>query len=289
MTKPIFMWAGGKSKMIKHYQQYFPQHFDTYIEPFFGGGAIFLEAYKINPNAHFIINDINSCIINIYKSIQSDYGCFLKHLNKVSDKYLSLNKVDKKTYYYDIRHQHAFDYKNWSGTKEAATLYFLMKTGFNGIWQINKNTNGRYGTPVGLLKNFVYDKDNLDGWNKILQNNITITSKDYKLLFNNKLSNNTWTFLDPPYRGCFTKYGIKFDDDEQKKLVDFSNTMSNYGESWLCNRIVGEDNFFENYIKQQQYSTKHILYFDNTYTAGRRKKTDNGFEAKKVKEILVIM
>ena len=57
--KPLFMWAGGKSKMVKHYKNLLPMNFDTYIEPFFGGGAMLLTALQINPQAKLVINDVN--------------------------------------------------------------------------------------------------------------------------------------------------------------------------------------------------------------------------------------
>ena len=46
--KPLFMWAGGKTKLIKKYKEkgVLPNHFDSYIEPFLGGGAMFIWAYE---------------------------------------------------------------------------------------------------------------------------------------------------------------------------------------------------------------------------------------------------
>ena len=41
-----------------------------------------------------------------------------------------------------------------------------MKTGFNGVWQVNRNTNNKFGTPFGLgnQKTKVYDRDVLNWW-----------------------------------------------------------------------------------------------------------------------------
>ena len=286
-AKPLFMWAGGKSKMIKHYAPYIPQEFDTYIEPFFGGGAMFLHALKINPNVSLVINDVNEDIVDIYRSIRNDYSNFVSRMDSLSSVYLPLNKSDRKTFYYDLRNEYAFDYQKWNRTEESATLYFLMKTGFNGIWQINKNTNNRFGTPSGLLneKTSVYDKDNVKFWNAALQKT-TILCSDFSCV-QPHLRKASWLFMDPPYRGGFTKYGTSFEDEKQKEVVDFAHNASIIGcKSWVSNRDL-EDNFFENYIQSKQYNMT-IHKFDVTYTAGRRKKTENGFEAKKAKEVLII-
>ena len=47
--KPLFMWAGGKNKMMKHYQPYLPSYVTQYQEPIFGGGAMIIyEIQDIN-------------------------------------------------------------------------------------------------------------------------------------------------------------------------------------------------------------------------------------------------
>lgn len=281
--KPLYIWAGGKNKMLKKYADYLPKNFSTYVEPFFGGGAMYCWAYKKNPDARFVINDINESIINIYTSIKYDLDNFINRMDELSNEYLPLDKPARKEYYFSLRHQHAFDYEVWDKTIESATLYFLMKTGFNGIWQINKNTNGRFGTPSGLLnqKDKVYDKENVLEWHTALQNT-TILSGD----FSDTLEHSTegsYTFLDPPYRGSFTQYGVDFDDKIQLSVLEHLNKCKEQGSyALLSNRDVG-DGFFEDNVGNNQ-----MVYFDVTYTAGRRKKNDDGsFSAKPAKEVLI--
>lgn len=283
--KPLFMWAGGKTRMIKFYDQsrIMPNVVDNYIEPFFGGGAMFIEVKeRYNPNLS-VINDINPSIVNIYESIKTDLNNFITHLDHLCTQYLPLNKEDRKKFYYETRNLHAYDYQSWSKTQEAATLYFLMKTGFNGIWQCNQNTNGRFGTPSGLLnqKVQVYDLDTVKYWNNILQSTIILNSDWRNTLSQYPDVNNSFYFLDPPYRGSFTSYNQTFTDQDQTDLVTFAKSVSNNSRVLLCNDDVG-DNFFQNQIgnlKIETYELKH--------TAGRRKKTDVGFQAKSVKEIVI--
>ena len=80
--KPLFMWAGGKNKMLKKYADHLPKQFDSYIEPFLGGGAMFVWAFKKNPEATFFLNDANEDIMRIYQSIRNDVGKFLLTLYK---------------------------------------------------------------------------------------------------------------------------------------------------------------------------------------------------------------
>jgi DNA adenine methylase len=128
---------------------------------------------------------------------------------------------------YEVRHQHAYDYESWSKPFESATLYFLMKTGFNGIYQLNQNTNGRYGTPSGLLnqKDTVYDRQVMLWWKNALQN-VTITSGDWSTSVND--DPNGFFFFDPPYRDSFADYGNGFGDDDLLKLIDFCDRQKKY-------------------------------------------------------------
>jgi len=274
--KPLFIWAGGKTKVLKHYARFMPTAFETYYEPFFGGGAMFVYVMNTYRPKNVVINDINSDVINIYKAIKTDLDEFQQRLDSLESQYLPLSKEDRKTLYFEIRHQHAYDYESWSKPVEAATLYFLMKTGFNGIYQLNQNTNGRYGTPAGLLnqKDKVYDRDVLKWWHDALQN-VTIKSGDWKDAVEN--DPNGFFFFDPPYRDSFADYGNGFGDDALTSLLDFADAQNLV---FVANRA--DDNWFDDQSRSMQ-----VHYFNITYTAGRRKKTEDGFVAKKAREILL--
>jgi DNA adenine methylase len=275
--KPLFMWAGGKNKMLKHYKPYMPSSVTSYCEPFFGGGAMFIYVMNTYTPSYARINDINSDIINIYRSIKNDLDEFLLRLNDLESQYMPLDKPARKKLYYDIRQTHAYDYKSWSKSYEAATLYFLMKTGFNGIFQINQNTNGRYGTPSGLLnqKKEVYNRDVIKWWHDVLQKT-DIFSCDWKEVVDG-CPENTFYFFDPPYRDSFADYGQGFSDDSLRELIKFCDNQSCV---MLSNR--DDDDWFQNECRSLNYD-----HFDIFYTAGRRKKTENGYNAKKAREILL--
>ena len=277
MSKPLFIWAGGKNKMLKHYLPLMPTEVKSYCEPFFGGGAMFVHIIKTYNPSRLVINDINDDVMNIYRSIAYDYEVFKKRLNELENTYIPLNKEDRKKYYFEVRNEHAYDYEQWSKPVEAATLYFLMKTGFNGIYQLNKNTNGRYGTPSGLLnqKDTLYDREVLDWWNLVLQKT-EILSGDYNQAVQDV--KNTFHFFDPPYRDSFADYGNGFDDTKLLHLIAISNLRRNV---FLCNRDSDDGWFDDNKMEL------NIARFPVTYTAGRRKKTDVGFVAKPATEVLL--
>lgn len=73
--KPLIKWPGGKSSEIVHIEKLIPEH-KRYIEPFFGGGALYFDL-KSDKAA---INDISSNLMNFYKLIKDEDELFKKYL-----------------------------------------------------------------------------------------------------------------------------------------------------------------------------------------------------------------
>lgn len=284
--KPLYMWAGGKNKMIPKYLKSpgIPyQGYDTFVEPFFGGGAMMIH---IAENAlsvkRFILNDINTEIVGLYKAIKDDVKYFIEICDEISAGYLLLSREDRKELYYKIRKIYIQDHPDWTPTQESAILYFLMKTAFNGIWQSTIEAKGKFCTPCGLLnqKDKVYDKNNVLEWNKFLQK-VDIYSGDWKECVNN-IEGKSFYFMDPPYRGSFTQYAQEFGDDKHQELIEFCKESDAKGHFVMyCNRDIN-DNFYNN---------KGNLSFESypiTYTAGRRATEKDGKRtAKSATEILL--
>jgi DNA adenine methylase len=286
--KPLYMWAGGKSKMIPKYllNPGIPlSGYDTYVEPFFGGGAMMIYIHENNPTVkRFVLNDINTEIVNLYRVIKSDVDRFIMFVNFLSDVYLPLDKEKRKEFFYETRERYITEsvYQTWDRTQEAATLYFLMKTAFNGIFQSTKKAKGRFATPAGLLNQTtkIYDEGNVREWNIFLQK-VDICSGNWKDCVHTDTK--TFFFMDPPYRDSFAQYDQIFTEDNHKELINFCNDSGIQGHSvFLCNREMGDTFYLDN------KGSLNISYYDVKYTAGRRSTDGDGAkQAKAAKEVLL--
>ena len=80
ILKPLFKYPGGKSSEIKYLNKLLP-HFDTYIEPFLGGGAVFwaTKAKK------WIINDCSKELVLVYKYSQQQDVLFLECIKDIGE------------------------------------------------------------------------------------------------------------------------------------------------------------------------------------------------------------
>jgi DNA adenine methylase len=261
--------------------------YDTYIEPFFGGGAMMIWVYEHCPEVkRFVMNDVNPEIVGIYRAIKTDLSNFLTRMDVLSQQYLPLNKTDRKKFYYDLRKEYTTNWAQWNATEESATLYFLMKTGFNGIWQINQSSNGRFATPSGLLnqKTQVYDRENVKKWNAFLQQ-VDIYCGDWSNCVN-IATGTAFYFMDPPYRDSFTQYGQVFDDHDHSKAIDFCAKADLAGHLVFFAGRDTDDDFYSSRQRNLGLSTYPI-----TYTAGRRstKVEKDGTKTKQAKEATEIL
>ncbi|MDQ7056634.1 MAG: DNA adenine methylase [Persephonella sp.] len=203
--KPFVKWAGGKRQVIDILINEIPKEFDTYIEPFVGGGALFFE---ILPKKA-IINDINKELINTYLVIKNNVNDLIKSLK---------NHKNDENYFYKIR---ALDPEKLTLVKRASRFIYLNKTCFNGLYR--ENSEGKFNVPFGKYKNpKILDEENLRAVSEYLNSiDIEIYNKDYKDVCD-LAKKGDFIYLDPPYypinkTSSFTKYN-KYDFTEKDQI-----------------------------------------------------------------------
>lgn len=267
--------------MLTHYAPHLPETLPPggYVEPFAGGAALFAHLRRERGAFPAALGDVNSEIVRLYEEVRDAPDRLIEHLRAYAHAWADRSPDDRKRYYYAVREEY------WGlpeGPETTAALYFLMRTGFNGIWQTCADSRGRYGTPVGLTDKpaRVLDEAAIRAWSGYLADT-ALSSLPYD---RQPAPENAFVFCDPPYRDSFTRYGTDFDDAAQERLVDWCRRAARERGCvvWLANRDAG-DGFFERAAPDARR-----LRFPVTYTAGRRKRTDEGFEAKPATELLMM-
>ena len=213
MIKPFVKWAGGKQRLLKHIKPLLPKEINNFIEPFVGGGAVFLNVdYK-----KAIINDINKELILTYKIIKKDYKKLIEKLREFKEKdsydfFTSLRKLDREP---------KFD--NTEDVLKAARFIFLNKTCYGGLYRVN--SKGHFNVPYAKNINGkkFFDEKNFQNVSKKLKNT-RIYNKDYLKIFS-LAKKGDFVFIDPPYlpsnevKNTFNSYNKKtFTINDHKKL-----------------------------------------------------------------------
>lgn len=278
--KPIIKYRGGKSKEIPQILPYIPQFTGRYIEPFFGGGALF---FYLEPH-NAIINDINSNLITFYKDIRDNYPKIKEELSaietiykknrKVFDEIKALHPNDRvddanEELYYKIR-----DMYNGLCDRELSfgtVYYFINKTAYSGM--IRYNSNGHFNVPYGRYKNF--NTSLLTEAHQSLLKNADIFNCSYENIFAMSKEDD-FIFLDPPYDCVFSDYGNEdmkdgFGEERHRKLAnDFRKlkckALMVIGKTQLTEELYGdlvvaeyEKSYAVNIKNRFKSESKHIL------------------------------
>lgn len=253
-AKPFLKWAGGKGQLIGAIEAALPQNIVkrknfTYIEPFIGSGAVLFWLLQQYPSIEkAVINDINSDLTNAYTVIKENPFGLIDELRRIQAKYYKLDTEEKRKDFY-LRKRATFNARNLTIIENTATLIFLNRTCFNGLYRVNSK-NG-FNVPFGKYdKPKICDENTILADSKLLQK-VTILNGDFNdtLKYADKSS---FFYFDPPYKpvsktSSFNAYAKdNFDDAEQERLKKFCDEISIKGHQWLLSNSDPGDNFFEN-------------------------------------------
>jgi len=197
MFSGLISRVGGKSRQKQHiFNRWLSiENYDTYVEPFLGGGNIAINAPIVNK---MIAGDSDTDLINIYKDfIDIDPEIFKKFdfTNPTKEKWLELKAL-----------------KTDDSIKRLYAKLYVKGASYAGKGQIftpNRNTL------------YIKLKNNIEKYQEIL-GNYTILHKDYKFLINKYDSPTTFFYLDPPYYDVYSgEYETgEIDHEELFKLLD---------------------------------------------------------------------
>ena len=262
------------STAYQHFINNMPLEYNRYIEPFFGGGALYF--YLETQNA--IINDVNEKLYSFYKQMKEEYPTARRQLDELQiiyeqnqKEYEGLKKkhpeerVENKNeaLYYKIRDM--FNHKIESEYLEAVVYFFINKTAYSGM--IRYNAKGEYNVPFGGYKN-LNTKLITDKHYELLKRT-EIYNYDYSEIFN-MAGKNDFIFLDPPYDCVFSDYGNEayrdgFGENEHRRLAnDFANlsckSMLVIGKTALTEELYGK------YIVEE-YDKSYAVNIRNRFKA----------------------
>lgn len=180
-TRPLLKWAGGKTQLLPELLAKAPRKFGKYIEPFFGGGALFFALRSEGA----VVADSNPELVNLYRSVAQSVDLVIERLGSCP------NTEDA---FYTMR---ALDWTKMAPADAAARTIFLNRTCFNGLYRVNKS--GGFNVPFGRYKNpKILDELALRAASELLSKS-TIVHGDYKSVLAGYAAPGDFIFLDPPY------------------------------------------------------------------------------------------
>lgn len=285
LKRSPFFYVGDKFQLLPEIVEYFPKKINRFIEPFSGGGSVFLNV----KSEEYLLNDIDKNVINLHKfliknsnkkkkffdkllEITKEYGLSRSYLEDIVPS--DLKKKWKKTYY---AHFNKIAYgklkKDYNDSKDKSLLklYLLLIYGFNRMLRFN--SNGKFNLPVG----------NVDFNNNVVKalNDYFYFVKDKNIVWNNldfkdfmkKISfkKDDFVYLDPPYLISFSEYNKLWNEKTEKELLYLLDDLDKKGVKFAISNIVSykgrENKIFKEWMKKYKVfkiKSNYISYYDNT-------------------------
>lgn len=289
-----FFYVGDKYKIISKIKQYFPKKINRFIEPFTGGGTVFLNVDA----RRYLLNDIDKNIFALQnyllhratntKKVFDEIYIMLKKYG-LSRSYFEdivpnkLKKTWKKTYYARFNKNGYAELRkdfNKARKKNLLELYVLLIYGFNRMLRFN--SKGKFNLPVGNVdfnKN-VYNSLT-DYFKFAINKNIKWHSLDFAVFIKSvKYKNDDFVYLDPPYLISFSEYNKLWSTNKEYLLTKSLDELNKKGVKWAISNVASyrgrENRIFTTWMRNYnvfKIDSNYISYHNNS--------------KKEIKEVLV--
>lgn len=202
---PFLKWAGGKRWLVQSGQLQTPSHYERFIEPFLGGGAVF---FSLEPE-RALLSDVNPELIELYEIVRDEPERLRTILEWHQEKHST-------AHYYAIRNRRYRD-KVW---RAARTLY-LNRTCWNGLYRLNRK--GEFNVPIGTKTAILIEESFAEA--SALLAGATLVCQDFEHTIG-EAAEGDFLFVDPPYTAKhnlngFLKYNESiFSWNDQMRLRD---------------------------------------------------------------------
>lgn len=248
---PLF-YVGDKYKLIREIKTHFPDNIGRLIEPFVGGGSVFMNVEA----EEYLLNDLDRFVIAIHQMLCGYIGRlddFYNEFVEIVDRYgLSLSyranvvpdelkKAFPKTYYAKYNKEGYNRMKadfNQGGQIDIQMLYVLLIYGFNRMLRFNKK--GEFNLPPGDVDFNANAYEALSDYFTILQNrHIEWNNLDFReFLHGIEYRQNDLIYLDPPYLITFSEYNKFWNDETEHDLLTLLDELNQEGVRFAISNVT---------------------------------------------------
>lgn len=257
-VKTPISYPGGKSRAVKMlYEIASEVEFDTYVEPFLGGGSLALYITQMRPDVKVVVNDAFHPLICFWETLRDHPEKLIDHLLVLRSQ--ANTEKECRSLYSEC---HGI-LKNIEGTilEKAVAFYVANKMAYGGLMR---------GTDCFSIYNSK-KKFSEDGINKLRKypdiiKNWTILEEDYSVVVEDNLKNKTLVYLDPPYDIKQPKlYGSEASLHKNFNHEDFKDLCEAWIES-LAKIVISYNQEMRNKFSKWHAETYDLYYSMQTTT-----------------------
>jgi len=223
---PFIKWAGGKRQLLAELDRRLPTGWNTYFEPFVGGGALLVHLGNKGQIRSAVIADINGELINLYRVVRQHPSDLIAAVlrEEFRNDCISFNTCKQEFNRIMGLPGHEIE--------RAAMLIYLNRYGFNGLWRVNNK--GEFNVPFGRhADRALVSETSLMKFSTLLAR-VRILNDDFGSAVKTA-KRGDFVYFDPPYMPLsktanFTDYnsrGFRFAD--QERLATLFRKLSKKG------------------------------------------------------------
>lgn len=240
-VKTNLRWAGGKSKMLKILDDFFPKDVEKYLEAFIGGGSVLLHIIqKYSPQVAYA-NDIDDLLINYYNNVKNNPQEVINECLKLKNNYNNETFAEK--------------FKTLD-RKYASHFFTSNKTSFSGL-------NNNYSSQA-FDRNFTLNSINkIKDVSEVIQNVNFVNDNFVKLEETIGNIEGYFIYLDPPYfgnkeKGLYGDKGKLHKEFNHEELFEWVQKHSNNNKIMLS--------YDDSPYIRELYKDYNIYSFDFVYS-----------------------
>ncbi len=213
--RSFLKWAGGKTRYADQLVALAPPFAGRYFEPFMGSAAVFFE---LGPEKASL-SDANPELVACFRQVAAEPEKVMALLDEMPN---------NREFFNEVRAQ---EVDVLSDNERAARVIYLNKTGFRGLWRVNKK--GKFNVPYGEYDRPYYNRKTLLSASKALQG-VDISLRDFSEALE-EAQEGDWVYLDPPYipvsqYSDFKRYTSgQFGEEDQARLAEAMHKASKRG------------------------------------------------------------
>lgn len=166
---------------------------------------------------------------------------------------------------------------DYNDNKKWYVLYTLLAHSFNN--QVRFNKKGEFNMPFGKRSfNPTLKQKFKDFSNAIQKKDIEFTNKNFISLDINKLGENDFVYLDPPYLVTEATYNTGWNEETEKELLSLCDRLNEKGIKFAISNVL-EHNGSKNEILINWSKNYNVNYLDYDYSNCNYHKKDNGHKS----------
>ena len=249
--KTPLRYPGGKSRACIKLDTFFPdlKMYDTFHEPFLGGGSVAIYISQMHPHLKITVNDLYEPLINFWSNLQMFGGELYTELKNL--KITNCNQDSARCLFAEMKD--VVNDKTKTDLERAVAFYVVNKCSFSGLTE-----SSSFSAQASDSNFSMRGIEKLPEYSEIISH-WHINGYSYEHLMTTDMHHGIFMYLDPPYDIKDNLYGNK---GSMHKKFDHDKFAADCSDSSIPQLV----SYNSDQLVKDRFKDWNAAEFDLTYT-----------------------